>query len=91
MTTEVVTFEEVLERAKKLPLPDQARLIEQLATTLSMSWPQRSQPPPRNQGNRFGEPSPIWGRLRLPKILTRCGVKRGPASHPRISDDPRCR
>jgi hypothetical protein len=36
MTTEVVTFDEVLERAKKLPLSDQARLIAQLATTMKV-------------------------------------------------------
>jgi hypothetical protein len=34
MATEVVTFEDVLERAKKLPLPDRARLIAQLATAM---------------------------------------------------------
>ena len=48
MTTEVMTFEEVLERAKKLPLPDQARLIEQLATTikheLATTQPAQRQP-----------------------------------------------
>jgi hypothetical protein len=47
MATEVVTFEDVLERAKKLPLSDRARLIAQLATTMKYELAAPPQPVPR--------------------------------------------
>jgi len=53
MTTKVVTFDELLEHAKKLPLSDQARLIEQLATTIKHELA-TTQPIPR---------TPLFGRF----------------------------
>ena len=46
MTMEIVTFENVLEQAKKLPLPDRVRLIEQLAMTMNRELA-AAQPVPR--------------------------------------------
>jgi len=48
MATEDVTFEDVLERAEKLPLPDRARLIAQLATTMKFELA-ATQSQPRTQ------------------------------------------